>query len=106
MNEDTLTRRALMRRTIHLAVFASVPLWVGGCKKKEFSCQDAGDLSEEDTRLRETLDYRDRSPHGEAKNCRNCAFFIDHGNQQCGRCTLVKGPIHPLGYCNSWSVKT
>lgn len=106
MDDDMLTRRALLQSSIHLAIVASTPMWVGGCKKEEFSCQEAPGLSEQDAQLRETLEYRDRSPHGEAKRCANCAFFIDAGEDQCGQCTLVKGPIHPLGYCSSWAVKT
>ena len=27
------------------------------------------------------------------------------GKNECGGCTLVKGPIHPQGYCNSWAAK-
>lgn len=105
MNKSTLSRRTILGSTVHLVVLASAPLWLQGCKKEELHCDDASSLSEEDAKLRTSLEYRDRSPHGESKRCGNCAFYVARGEDQCGRCTLVKGPIHPLGYCNSWAAK-
>jgi hypothetical protein len=55
--------------------------------------------------LRNQLEYRDDSPYGEKKSCSSCAFYKAGKKNECGQCTLVKGPIHPLGYCNSWSAK-
>ena len=105
MTENNLSRRSLLRGTVHLAVLGSVPLLLQGCKKAEFSCKDTSGLSPQDTELRTALEYRDRSPHGETKSCSNCAFYVAGPKEQCGRCTLVQGPIHPLGYCNSWAAK-
>ena len=105
MTKSNLSRRNLLRCTVHLAVLGSVPVLLQGCKKTEFSCTDASGLSPEDAKLRTALEYRDRSPHQEAKNCGNCAFFVAGSKDQCGQCTLVQGPIHPLGYCNSWAAK-
>ena len=105
MNENTLSRRALLRTTVHLTVVGSVPLLLQGCQEKEFSCEDTAGLKPEEAELRKTLEYRDRSPHGEAKNCVNCAFYVAGDKNQCGQCTLVRGPIHPLGYCSSWAMK-
>ena len=106
MNENTLSRRLLLKTTVHLAVVGSAPLLLQGCKEKEFACDDTGGLKPEEVELRTTLEYRDRSPHGEAKNCANCAFYVFRGKDQCGQCTLVRGPIHPRGYCSSWAMKT
>lgn len=105
MNENKLSRRNLLRGTVHLAVLGSVPLLTQGCKKAEFSCTDTSGLSPEDAKLRAALEYSDRSPHDEAKNCSNCAFYVAGSEDECGRCTLVQGPIHPRGYCNSWAAK-
>ena len=105
MTKNNLSRRSLLRGTVHLAVLGSVPVLLQGCKKAEFSCTDASGLSEQDAELRKALEYRDRSPHGEAKSCSNCAFYAAGAKDQCGKCTLVQGPIHPLGYCNSWAAK-
>jgi hypothetical protein len=106
MNENTLSRRVLLQTTVRLAVVGSAPLLLQGCQEEEFGCEDTSGLKPEEVELRTTLEYRDRSPHGEAKNCANCAFFVVGGKDQCGQCTLVRGPIHPLGYCGSWAMKT
>ena len=105
MKKHTLSRRTLLNGTVHLAVIGSVPALLQGCKKAELSCEDATGLSEEDAALRSSLEYRDRSPHGETKNCESCAFYAAGNKDECGGCTLVKGPIHPQGYCNSWAAK-
>ena len=55
---------------------------------------------------RNSLAYVDASPHGAAKNCTNCQFYEAAPSAgQCGGCTIVPGPIHPEGYCNSWAAK-
>jgi hypothetical protein len=105
MKKNTLARRTLLRSTVHLAVLSSVPVLLQGCKEAEFTCDDISGLSKEDAQLRATLEYRDRSPYDEAKNCSKCAFFVAGGKDQCGQCTVVKGPIDPRGYCNSWAAK-
>lgn len=105
MTETAFSRRTILRNTVHLVVLGSTSVWLHGCKKEELHCDDTGSLSEEDAKLRSSLEYRDRSPHGEAKRCATCAFYVARGEHECGRCTLIKGPIHPLGYCNSWSAK-
>ena len=105
MKKNTLSRRTLLRNTVHLAVIGSAPVLLQACKKAELVCEEASGLSEKDAELREALEYLDTSPHAEAKNCANCAFYVAGKRDECGRCTLVKGPIHPLGYCNSWAIK-
>ena len=105
MRRNKLSRRTLLRNTVHLAVVGSTPLLLQACKKTDFSCQDIGGLSEHDAALRAALEYVDRSPYEETKSCRSCAFFVAAEKDECGQCTLVKGPIHPLGYCNSWAKK-
>ncbi len=105
MSTRSFSRREVLRGTVHLVVLGSTPIVLQGCKKTEFRCDDTSGLSEEDAQLRAALEYQDRSPHGERKNCANCAFFRGADDDQCGSCTLVKGPIHPLGYCNSWAAK-
>jgi len=105
MRKNTFSRRTLLRNSVHLAVLGSAPVLVHGCKKAEFSCQDVSALNEQDAELRAALQYVDRSPPDSAKRCGNCAFYVAGNENQCGQCTLVKGPIHPLGYCNSWATK-
>lgn len=106
MDKPRLYRREVLRGTAHLAVIGSAALLLHGCKKAEFRCDDVSGLSEEDAKLRASLEYQDRSPFGERKSCSKCAFFRGTKADACGACTLVQGPIHPLGYCNSWSAKS
>jgi len=105
MRKNTFSRRTLLRNAAHLTVLGSAPVLLHACKKAEFSCQDVSGLNEQDAELRAALQYVDRSPHASTKRCGNCAFYVAGKENQCGQCTLVKGPIHPLGYCNSWATK-
>lgn len=105
MKTSTLSRRRMLRHAAQLAVVGSAPALWSACKKAEFRCDDVSDLPDADTELRTALEYVDRSPHGEKKNCETCAFYKAAEKDECGRCTLVKGPIHPRGYCNSWAAK-
>ncbi|MGB5286309.1 MAG: high-potential iron-sulfur protein [Polyangiales bacterium] len=105
MTKSTLTRREMLGHGLRLAVIGSTPALLSACKKPELHCEDASGLSEADLVLRTQLEYRDLSPHGESKNCESCAFYRAGEKNACGRCTLVKGPIHPLGYCDSWAAK-
>jgi hypothetical protein len=105
MSKSTLSRREMLGRSVHLAVIGSMPILLSACTKSEFSCQDVSALGEGDLELRSALEYQDRSPHGEQKSCSNCAFYKAGEKNACGLCTLVRGPIHPAGYCNSWAAK-
>jgi hypothetical protein len=111
MRKRTLSRREMLGgtvplvRLVHLAAVGSMPVLLSACTKPEFRCQDVSALGEGDLELRTTLEYRDDSPHGEQKSCSNCAFYVASKENTCGLCTLVRGPIHPLGYCNSWAAK-
>ena len=105
MRKSTLSRREMLGHSVHLAVIGSMPILLNACTKPEFSCQDVTGLGEADLELRSALEYRDLSPHGEQKSCSSCAFYKAGKKDACGQCTLVRGPIHPLGYCNSWAAK-
>lgn len=105
MRNSTLTRREMLGHGVRLAVVGATPALLSACTKPELHCEDVSGLREDDVALREQLEYRDVSPHGESKSCENCAFYLSGKKNECGRCTLVKGPIHPLGYCNSWAAK-
>ncbi len=106
MKDKALTRRTWLRNTVHLAVIGAAPVLIQACKKAEFSCTDTSGLGEADRELRSSLEYTDRSPHDTTKSCASCAFYVVGPKDACGQCTILKGPIHPLGYCNSWAKKT
>ncbi len=106
--KTTLSRRELLnllRGGAHLAIIASAPALLSSCSKEELNCKDTSGLNTAAQQLRTALEYQDRSPHGEAKNCVNCQFYRVAPKNECGACTLVQGPINPGGYCNSWASK-
>jgi len=96
----------MLRDAVHLAVLGSVTVLLPACEKAELHCDDTTGLSAQDLELRRSLEYRDTSPHGAVKSCSACAFYVAAGKNECGQCTLVKGPINPGGYCNSWAQKS
>lgn len=105
MRAKTFSRREVLGHTVRLAIIGATATLLHACKKPELHCEDVSGLSEEDAELRAQLEYQDRSPHGQNKTCSSCAFFKVGKKDECGLCTLVKGPINPLGYCNSWAAK-
>ncbi|WP_397547454.1 high-potential iron-sulfur protein [Rhodothermus marinus] len=77
----------------------------GTSASAELTCTDVSGLTPEEIQMRESLQYTDHSPYPD-KTCSNCQLFIPPENpNQCGACQLVKGPIHPNGYCTSWVQK-
>jgi hypothetical protein len=75
---------------------------VCGCKRSE-TCPPAK-LSPEDTKMRETLKYTDRSQDA-SKLCNGCQQYLSNTDADCGECKILKGPIHPAGYCAAFSAK-
>ena len=99
-----VNRRDVLRGLVALPMVGAGLLAIG-CKK-QLSCTDVSGLSEPELKARnETFAYVDKSPNPEQR-CSNCTFFQPAGEGQCGGCKLVKGPIHPEGWCKSWSNAT
>lgn len=108
MREDKCSRRSALK------VLGVVPLLTGvaggalaGCGKKTEpdSCMDVGALSEPEKMARSALQYTDRSPQPD-KHCQICNLFQAPSDpSQCGTCQIVKGPIHPKGYCTAFVPK-
>ncbi len=68
-------------------------------------CTDLTGLTEAEIQARQTLGYVDESPYPE-KLCNNCQFWIvPEGGAYCGGCQILKGPVAPEGYCNSWAAQ-
>ena len=66
-------------------------------------CSDTSGLTEQQKQTREQFDYVAETPNPE-KRCDNCALWVKpEGDNPCGGCTLVQGPIHPAGYCTAWA---
>ncbi len=70
-----------------------------------FTCTDTSGLTEQELTMRTTLQYVDASPDRE-KACGLCALYVAAvAGQNCGTCTIIKGPIHPKGTCTSFAPK-
>lgn len=100
---DPVSRRKLLLGGVAgLATLAGL----SGCQKAQFSCDGVVGLSVEDLQLRRTLGYVDRSPDPK-KSCSLCQQFEPApSNGSCGRCKMIKGPIHPEGNCKVYALKT
>lgn len=71
--------------------------------KHAITCPPA-QLSAEDAKVRATLKYSDQSPYPD-KVCNGCQQYLPNKDGECGGCKLIKGPIHPAGYCAAFSAK-
>ncbi len=80
--------------------------FAAACSKKiPASCMDAPGLSFEDAQIRANLAYVEPSPQPD-KRCDNCRqYAAPRVEGSCGTCTIVKGPIHPNGYCKVYGAK-
>lgn len=100
----------LISRRRTLCLLASTPLWghlVSACAKTEPDhCNDVSALSEEEKTGRTALQYVDKSPDSK-RICSGCSFYqASKDPAACGGCQVVKGPIHPKGFCVSFAAKT
>lgn len=106
-DEPAVSRRGF------LAVFgagaAGLAVLASGCRKggggNNLVCTDVSKLSEAEKAARTSLKYVDKSTVA-GKNCSNCQLFKPAAQATvCGGCTVLKGPINPLGHCASWAQK-
>jgi hypothetical protein len=89
------------RRELFLGCGASLVLGVTlGCKgSAPSSCNDTSKLTPEDAAARKALAYTDVTPQP-GKVCLKCIQYIPApAADQCAGCKVLKGPIHPNGYC-------
>jgi hypothetical protein len=104
MSEEKLTRRGLLGLMMATPVCA-LALSACGKKTEPDSCQDVAALSDADKATRTALQYVDRAPDKE-RRCALCTYWQPPKDPaDCGGCQLVKGPIHPNGYCSSFAAK-
>lgn len=70
--------------------------------EKADPCTDLTDLSESQIQLRDTYGYVDKSDDPDMI-CKVCEFWTEPAaGGFCGGCTLMAGPIHPAGTCDSY----
>lgn len=99
------SRRELLRGSA-----AGLLVLVSGCKKdsKPFTCTDTAALAPADTAVRTALGYVEPSTEA-GKDCNGCVQFVaspTDASGACGTCKLMKGPIHPKGYCKGFAPKS
>lgn len=105
MSENRIGRRAMMKRTVHLAVIAgAAPALLSACGGGELTCTDESSLSEADRTARRGAQYVDRSTDP-SRACERCNFYQAAAPGQCGGCTVVRGPIHPQGTCQLFAAR-
>ena len=103
--ENTLNRRQTIR-LLAAAPLMATALSACGKKTEPDRCDNLAGLSDGEKTARTALQYTDRSPEA-AKHCKVCNYFTAASDPaSCGGCTLVKGPIHPNGYCTAFAAKT
>lgn len=118
-NNQTSRREFLQRLTLLGTAGVVTPMVLSACggdgdqsgeasgdgntaSASDFSCTDTSGLSEQEIQMRNNSEYVDDSPHDD-KTCDNCQLYVEPaGGEQCGGCQVIKGPIHPKGYCNLW----
>jgi len=109
MSDSTVqSRRSFLGKS--LAIIAAGGA-LAACGKKESSgpkalaCTDTAGLADSDVQMRTTLGYVDATTQP-GKECVGCQLYkAAPAEGQCGGCNVLKGPINPKGYCNSWTAK-
>lgn len=103
---EKVSRRVFLSVISTAGAAASVGLLAAcGGKPKEFTCTDVSTLKDDEKKVRESVKYVDKSQEP-GKKCSNCSQYTAAAAEgQCGGCKVVKGPIHPEGYCTLWAKK-
>ena len=107
MSERILERREFAKLAASLLVTAVLPI-AAGCRNPGPSCSDEDLLTTPQRMLRASHEYTESSPHGPAKSCVICEFYLpEAAGEACGGCQiLVGGPVNPAGHCDAWAAKT
>lgn len=95
------------RHLLQAAAGGLVSLVGLACKKKvPDSCVDTSGLEKDEVQARVSLAYQDATPFP-PKECETCVQYIaPKAEGACGTCKLLKGPVHPHGFCKSFAPKS
>ncbi len=105
MSDDKIRRRQALRSALGFGAATLIPAWaLTACGKQPLSCTDATSLAAADQAMRSSLEYVDHSTDPK-KLCSGCKLYTPGPQDQCGACSVVKGPINPAGNCKSWVAK-
>ena len=93
------------RRLLVIAGSAIALLGASSCKSGPSSCNDTTGLKPDEIQTRQTVAYVDRAADSN-KTCEKCQQYVAAAaKDQCGSCKVIKGPVHPEGYCNLFVAK-
>jgi hypothetical protein len=107
VRDDECSRRSALKGLAVLPILTSAASILAACGKKTEpdSCSDVTALSDAEKMARTALQYSDRSLLAD-KRCQLCNLYQPSSDpSQCGTCQVVKGPIHPKGYCTAFVAK-
>ena len=88
--------------------FVALPIlgFVAACKPSAdyTACGDESGLTPEQKQIRSSLAYTNVSADP-AKPCSTCKLYVGPKTEgACASCTVMAGPVSPLGSCKSWIV--
>jgi len=104
----TIGRRDAVRHLLLVPAAITLPAWLlSGCKggNPPLACNDTSTLPPDDLKARVvTFAYVEAAPDP-TQRCSGCELFKPAAENQCGGCSVVKGPINPNGWCKSFKAK-
>ena len=95
------------RRYLFEGVLGALGGALVACSKRAAptTCVEAPGLPPDAAQIRANLGYVEPSPLAE-KRCDNCRQYVAPPEEgACGSCAVLKGPIHPNGYCKVYGAK-
>ena len=96
-----LSRRWVLRRALQITAALTVLPRVANAADAARSCVDPQSES-----LRTSLHYAGVSAVAN-QSCSGCGYFTrDSGQNGCGSCVIMSGPVDETGHCDSWSARS
>ena len=99
MSQPIISRRHAL--TMFAASSGLALIGCSGAPPSSLRCDDVTGLSANDADFRRGQGYAERSTRP-GRRCDTCNFYEAGAPEACGGCTVIRGPIHPEGYCNLW----
>jgi hypothetical protein len=103
-----MKRRELLKVSLYVLAAAPLTAAIAACSKdqKPFTCTDTTGLTPDELAARKALEYVDTAPDPN-KDCSKCQQYVAAAEAgKCGTCKVMKGPVHPRGYCKAFAAKT
>jgi hypothetical protein len=97
----TTERRQFLAWCAHLPVLAALASHRATAAPV---CANPDDLTSNEQALRTSLEYTDNSPDPQ-KTCSACSFFTRAGDDGCGKCQALNGPVNAKGRCSSFTLR-